>query len=68
MLTFGSRLGLFGCASLGGANEVTFVPEEADESSAATIAKQKSQRQQLYAGSFILIFSGAVALVISFIR
>ena len=68
MLTFGTCLGLFGRASLGGANEVTLVPKEADESSAATIAKQKSQRRLLYAGSFILIFSGAAALVISFIR
>ena len=68
MLTFGTCLGLFGRASLGGANEVTLVPEEADESSAATIAKRKSQRRLFYAGSFILIFSGAVALVTSFIR
>lgn len=68
MLTFGTHLGLFGRASLDGANEVTLVPEEVDKSSAATVAKRKLHRQLLYAGSFILILGGAAALVVNFVR
>ena len=68
MLTFGTHLGVFGRASLDGANEVTLVPEEVDKSSAATVAKRKLHRQLLYAGSFILILGGAAALVVNFVR
>ena len=68
MLTFGIHLGLFGRASLDGANEVTLVPEEVDKSSAAIIAKRKCHRRLLYAGSFILILGGAAALVINFVK
>ena len=67
VLTFGTHLGLFGRASLNGANEVTLVPEEVDESSAVTIAKQRSHRLLLYIGSFILILGGAAALF-NFVR
>ncbi len=68
MLTFGTQLGLFGCASLNGANEVTLVPEEVDESLTVTVAKRKSQRRLLYAGSFILVLGGAAALIVNLIR
>ena len=68
MLTFGTHLGVFGRASLDRTNEVTLVPEEVDESSAATVAKRKSQRRLLYAGGFILILGGAVALVFNFVK
>ena len=67
VLTFGTRLGLFGRASLDGANEVTLVPKEVDESSAVTIAKRRSLRRLLYVGSFILILGGAAALF-NFVR
>ena len=68
MLSFGARLGLFGCASINGSNEVTFVPEEVDKSSAVTSVNRRSQRQLFYAGSFLLIFGGIAALVINFVR
>ena len=68
MLTFGTHLGVFGRASLDRTNEVTLVPEEVDESSAATVAKRKSQRRLLYAGGFILILGGTVALVFNFVK
>jgi hypothetical protein len=68
MLTFGTHLGLFGRASLNGANEVTLVPEEVDESLTVTVAKRKSQRRLLYAGSFILVLGGAAALIVNLIR
>ena len=67
MLTFGTHLGLFGCALVEG-GKITLTPEEVDKSLSITIASRKSQRRLLYTGSCILLLSGIALLVISFAK
>lgn len=66
MLTFGTRLGIFGCAILSKADEITLAPEEADESMAVTSSSRKSRRRLLYAGGWLLVLSGCAVLAINF--
>ena len=64
MLTFGTHLGIFGCATLSNAEggEIVLTPGEVDKSLATTVANRKSRRYLLYAGSCLLIFSGCVVI------
>ena len=61
MLTFGTRLGIFGCATLS-SDEIVLTPKEVDKSLAVTAASCKSRRYLLYAGSCLLILSGCVVI------
>lgn len=65
MLTFGTRLGLFGYALIEG-DEVTPTPKEVDESLSIIVASQKSRRRLLYMCSCFLILSGCTLFVVSF--
>lgn len=64
MLTFGTHLGIFGCAALSNpqGDEIILTPAEVDKSLAITVANRKSRRYLLYAGSCLLIFSGCVVI------